>query len=71
MGITPLEKDFSHSLEMTKQNSESVISNDVKDLSELNHDPSPKLNFLRSISKAQADPALASGSSIPRVRPAT
>jgi hypothetical protein len=34
-----MEKDFSHPLEMTNKNSESVISNEERDLSELHHYP--------------------------------
>jgi hypothetical protein len=32
-----LKKDFSHPLEMTNKNSEPVISNEERDLSELHH----------------------------------
>jgi hypothetical protein len=41
MRIALMAKDFSHSLEMTNKIGGPVISNEVRDLSELNHDPDP------------------------------
>jgi hypothetical protein len=43
-----LEKDFSHPLEMTNKNSEPVISNEERDLSELHHYP-PEQFFDRTL----------------------
>jgi hypothetical protein len=43
MGITRVGKDFSHPLEMTNKIADPVISNEVRDLSELNQTSLQKL----------------------------